>query len=435
VRFVRLAAFVVSMVLIAATMLSLVARRAELYAEQEATVATVTVGAADVIDATLQGARAAVETATADTDPEALAALFDGADACVAAAGGKRLCTGPDLVEIAASARVGKTGGAGTSIAFADETLGSVLVVAEGGTTVALQFPAGELLAGSGLAGLADLVVEVSDDDAATTFDEPEDGNGELTAVVDVGDPLDAGTVKVTASVESGVALLADAPARYGTWLALGTVLLAVVAWTLFAERRSLERRATTDELTGLLNRREFERQADEALLVASRLDTGLCVMLIDLNGFKEINDTYGHQQGDVALRGCADRLVAAVRDTDVVGRWGGDEFVILLPGLDERTAVRNRAERIAEALSELPVVGEIRVSGSIGAAMYPRHGRDFDELVRAADVAMYGAKTTGVPFRIADVLADELAEGLDESSGDWDEEPEPHDAPHRLGG
>ena len=170
-------------------------------------------------------------------------------------------------------------------------------------------------------------------------------------------------------------------------------------------ERRSLERRATTDELTGLVNRREFERLTDDALLSASRFGTGLCVMLIDLNGFKQINDTLGHQFGDLVLEACADRLVNAVRDTDVVGRWGGDEFVILLPGLEDGTAVRRSAERIAGQLGSTPVVGDVSMTGAIGAALYPRHGETLDELVRAADLAMYEAKTSGVSHRLADAV------------------------------
>ncbi len=422
--------FVASMVLIAATMLSLVARRAELRAEQESTVSAAAVGAADVVDATLERARAAVELAPADLDPAVLAAVVDGAEACIAS-GERPGCTGPDLVGIAATIDPPEATQPGVAVVFADPSTQAVMVMVERPSPVVLQLPTTALLAQAGVTGLADWTVSVTDADSADGGARQFDEDGRRVATVDVGDPLDAGTVTVRAAVDSDVGLLADAPTRYGAWLALGTVLLALAVWTLFAERRSLERRATTDELTGLVNRREFERLAEEALLVASRFDSGLCVMLIDLNGFKEINDTFGHQSGDVALRGCAERLVAAVRDTDVVGRWGGDEFVILLPGLAERTAVRNRAERIAEALSELPVVGDIRVSGSIGAAMYPRHGSDFDELMRAADFAMYGAKTTGVAFRIADVLAEDLVVDAPEVDGDAT----PHDAAPRLGG
>ena len=132
--------------------------------------------------------------------------------------------------------------------------------------------------------------------------------------------------------------------------------------------------------------------------------------MLVDLNGFKQINDTLGHQFGDLVLQECAVRLTAAVRETDVVGRWGGDEFVILLPGLEDGTAVRRSAERIAGQLSSQPVVSDVSISGAIGAALYPRHGEGLDDLVRAADMAMYEAKSSGVSHRIADSLSVDLA-------------------------
>jgi diguanylate cyclase (GGDEF)-like protein len=164
--------------------------------------------------------------------------------------------------------------------------------------------------------------------------------------------------------------------------------------------------RATTDELTGLINRREFERVSDIALDNAEREGAGLCVMVIDLNGFKQINDTLGHQFGDLVLAASSERLVAAVRDSDVVARWGGDEFVILLPTLAERSAVRTSAERIWHSLADNPVVGDTHMTASIGAAIFPRHGTTLDALMRAADVAMYEAKTTGVSHRIADTIA-----------------------------
>ena len=148
--------------------------------------------------------------------------------------------------------------------------------------------------------------------------------------------------------VDDDAGLVGDGLAGYLVLLALGTVLMALAGWTFLLDRRILERRATTDELTGLVNRREFERITEESLLAADRFNTGVCLMLIDLNGFKQINDTLGHQFGDLVLQAAAERLRSAVRDTDVVGRWGGDEFVILLPGIEDGTgcACQRRADR-----------------------------------------------------------------------------------------
>lgn len=214
----------------------------------------------------------------------------------------------------------------------------------------------------------------------------------------------------VVASIDDDVGLVGDGATGYFILIALGTVLMGLAAWTFLLDRRTLERRATTDELTGLVNRREFERVTEEALLAADRFGTGVCLMLIDLNGFKQINDTLGHQFGDVVLQAAAERLRSAVRGTDVVGRWGGDEFVILMPGIEDGSGARAGAERLGRSLADTPIAGDVTVHAAIGAALFPRHGRELDELISAADLAMYGAKTTGVVYRLADAHAVELA-------------------------
>jgi diguanylate cyclase (GGDEF)-like protein len=259
--------------------------------------------------------------------------------------------------------------------------------------------------------------VVFSDRPAADELGSIQEIDGDRVVTEIIGLPFTDGSVRVASSTDGSIGVFGDQPARYGLLLALGTVLLALAGWTFRVERRQLERRATTDELTGLINRREFERVSEAELDVADRFNSGLCVMVVDLNGFKQVNDTLGHQFGDLVLAASSERLVAAVRDTDVVGRWGGDEFVILLPGLADRGAVRKSAERIWQSLAGSPVVGDTVMTASIGAAMFPRHGITLDSLMRAADVAMYEAKSTGVSHRIADTIVVSDSDGDDDAA------------------
>jgi len=354
-------------------------------------------------------------SSSSDTTIDALVASFDGARACVLDPAGDRCTPGPSLVVSDAFTRGSQLsrdqGGKATVVP--DEASDGMFVVADNIATIALWLPLDALVSdeANGSIEALDVTTDLEITSAAVEARTgPASVDGSTVVTTSTTFPEPGGSVVVTSSVGDDVGLFGGSTAVYLALLGFGTVLIALAGGTFLAERRSLERRATTDELTGLVNRREFERLTDEALLDASRFGTGLCIMLIDLNGFKQVNDTLGHQFGDLVLEACADRLVTAVRDTDVVGRWGGDEFVILLPGLEDGTAVRHSAERIAGQLGTTPVVGDVSMSGAIGAALYPRHGETLDELVRAADVAMYEAKSSGVSHRLADAISIDLA-------------------------
>jgi diguanylate cyclase (GGDEF)-like protein len=131
--------------------------------------------------------------------------------------------------------------------------------------------------------------------------------------------------------------------------------------------------------------------------------------LLFDLNGFKLINDTYGHHAGDEMLKVVGSRLRKAVRDDDTVARWGGDEFVVIMPGVVDSDMGERRALQLAEQISgrtRLDGVGEaMRVSVSVGVAIWPQHGSDLTTLVEAADQAMYQAKRNGTTCHVAKAL------------------------------
>jgi diguanylate cyclase (GGDEF)-like protein/PAS domain S-box-containing protein len=155
---------------------------------------------------------------------------------------------------------------------------------------------------------------------------------------------------------------------------------------------------ANHDELTGLPNRRLLVEHARRLLSVALRQRRQAALMVLDLDGFKEINDLFGHPYGDALLRRVAQRLSGVLRDYDVVARTGGDEFVVLLPEIEQLSVAVVVAEKLIAAAGEsLDVSGRaVRLHASVGVAMFPGDGHDFDSLMAAADTAMYAAKSAG---------------------------------------
>ena len=168
-------------------------------------------------------------------------------------------------------------------------------------------------------------------------------------------------------------------------------------------------RLAATDELTGLANRRGFYARADAALARAHAQHLPTALMLLDLDRFKELNDTLGHQAGDELLSRFADRLARAVPEAQVLGRLGGDEFVLLLSpgsGAAEALAAADRLNTVLEEPVELDGL-LAHVSAAIGIAVSPEHGRERSDLLRRADVAMYRAKERGSGVEIYDPTDD----------------------------
>ncbi len=159
-----------------------------------------------------------------------------------------------------------------------------------------------------------------------------------------------------------------------------------------------LYRLAHYDPLTGLANRGLFYESLGQALTRADRSGKPAAVLFLDLDRFKVVNDTLGHTAGDALLIDVAHRLKSCVRDSDLVGRQGGDEFTIILDELDDRDSAALVARKIHEVMA-VPFTldgQELFVTTSIGISVYPEHGTDADFLIKAADIAMYGAKEDG---------------------------------------
>ena len=161
---------------------------------------------------------------------------------------------------------------------------------------------------------------------------------------------------------------------------------------------QKLETMATTDGLTGLFNKRAMLESASQKIAAAARFDRKLAVLMTDIDHFKKVNDTYGHDVGDVVIRGLADILKRQKRATDLVARFGGEEFVALCEQTDEKGAML-LAERIREELAKTSfrtAQGTLSVTCSIGVAIFPEGGKDWESLFKAADEALYVSKRSG---------------------------------------
>jgi diguanylate cyclase (GGDEF)-like protein len=215
-------------------------------------------------------------------------------------------------------------------------------------------------------------------------------GNASLVAV----EPASAVSARVNAYRRR---LLFVAAITLALAAGLATRLARPVARVL-ADLARLTRQAQTDGLTNLANRRALDERLDDEVDHARRLGTHVGFVIADIDNFKSINDTHGHQAGDEVLRRVAQAFAEAVRELDLPGRYGGEEIALVLPGTN-LTGARALAEKIRKNLEGLPITTAegipLEVTASFGAACFPAQ-RTVEELVAAADSALYEAKRTG---------------------------------------
>jgi diguanylate cyclase (GGDEF)-like protein len=191
-------------------------------------------------------------------------------------------------------------------------------------------------------------------------------------------------------------------------------ILLAVSSKISFSVENALKFRqaessAVTDYLTGLANARSLFLRLDSELSRCARSLEPLAVLVCDLDGFKQINDRFGHLEGNRVLRSVAQTLRESCRDYDYVARMGGDEFVVLLPGSD-RESIQGRVQQLSRIASNAArLAGADFLSMSIGQAFYPEDGSDAEQLLSEADRRMYKAKQAGK----ADAAGGEMVRGL----------------------
>jgi len=198
---------------------------------------------------------------------------------------------------------------------------------------------------------------------------------------------------------------------------ALDLALVIFAALVLFGYQRSTERqameslhRASHDSLTGLANRDLLAERMDQAIADADRTDSGVGLLLMDLNRFKEVNDTLGHHAGDLLIQEIGRRLSDGVRRGDTVARLGGDEFAILLPDVDSSEDLMLLGRRILDAVCGVAAIEgvPVDVSASVGAARYPAPSTNGAELLKHSDIAMYTAKRGHLGVATYDAAADE---------------------------
>jgi diguanylate cyclase (GGDEF)-like protein len=229
-----------------------------------------------------------------------------------------------------------------------------------------------------------------------------------LEVLVPLGGDPSPGAVRILMAYDD---VLSQARSQASTlYLLVGELILVlatVLALLLCFYRMALSLRtqsarnvhqALHDELTGLPNRSLFRDRTEQAISRARRSGDTAAVMIMDLDRFKEVNDTLGHHLGDLLLQEVGRRMRERLREVDTIARFGGDEFAILLENVEHPGAALDVANKIRSAVSEPLVLGdfELSVDASIGIAFYPAHATDFNKLLQRADIAMYSAKSSG---------------------------------------
>jgi diguanylate cyclase (GGDEF)-like protein len=224
-------------------------------------------------------------------------------------------------------------------------------------------------------------------------------------------DALVAASAREREVLESVMQHDADRMRRWLLALVSSAVLLLVVLYGAVRRLNLAERAAKTrfayqamhDALTGLANRTALVEHLDQRLADADieRALGGFAVMLVDLDGFKEVNDQHGHQTGDALLREVSTRMRHTLRDTDFLARLGGDEFMVVIPQVSDReTAARIAEKLVSRIAAPYALTGAkgaaVGVSASIGISMFPQHGTERETLMKSADEAMYAAKHAG---------------------------------------
>lgn len=185
-----------------------------------------------------------------------------------------------------------------------------------------------------------------------------------------------------------------------GSAILLGILIAIFVIRHVMKQADLLEHQALHDELTGLANRLLFNDRLKKSIMRGQRHSMSFSIILLDLNRFKAVNDSFGHNVGDLLLQEVARRLKNSVRKMDTVARLGGDEFIIILESLEHDLVVQF-IEKLVSAIKEpfLLASHEVDVGTSMGIASYPEHGHDCATLVNRADIAMYEAKRNKIPY------------------------------------
>jgi diguanylate cyclase (GGDEF)-like protein/PAS domain S-box-containing protein len=194
-------------------------------------------------------------------------------------------------------------------------------------------------------------------------------------------------------AIEDSAAPIHDADGRV-----TGAVIVFRDVGTALETSRQMAHLAQHDPLTGLPNRLLLHDRLTEAIALGHRRKKQVAVLFLDLDGFKNVNDSLGHATGDEILKAMAARLTGALRLSDTVGRYGGDEFVVVLSEIErteDATAVAGKVMAVVNAPYRVGTQ-DVAVTASVGGAVYPDHGRNADTLIANADAAMYRAKRSG---------------------------------------